>query len=377
MPRALVKTAMRRYAGLRHLKPGARAAYYASANGPAARLPRTPRTVPTEARMTHPADTLSLVADIGGTNTRVALADGRAILPGTVRRYANSDHPGLETVLRRFIEEEENVDTCAACVAVAGPVHDGRASMTNLDWSIDTATIARATRAETVSVLNDLQAQGHALGHLPAEAVTTVMTRTSDDRPYPGAPRLVVGVGTGFNAAPVHETGAARLVPPSECGHANLPIRNEQELRLCRYVSTAHGFPAVEDVLSGRGLERVYAFLGEEAGAPAEKSARQIMEACAAGTDARATEAARVFARMLGTVCGNLALIQLPFGGIYLVGGVARAFAPLLGDLGFDEAFRDKGRFAGFMGNFSVHVVQDDYAALTGCAAHLVGLDAA
>ena len=327
--------------------------------------------------MTHAPDTLSLVADIGGTNTRVALAEGRAIRPGTVRRYANAEYPGLETVLRRFIADAGDVDARAACVAVAGPVHDGRAAMTNLDWSIDTATVARATRAETVSVLNDLQAQGHALGHLPAAAVTTVMARTAEAAPEPGAPRLVVGVGTGFNAAPVHETGAARLVPPSECGHANLPIRNEKELRLCRHVSTAHGFPAVEDVLSGRGLERVYAFLGEEAGAPVEKTARAIMEDCTAGTDPRAAEAARLFARMLGTVCGNLALIQLPFGGIYLVGGVARAFAPRLGELGFDAAFRDKGRFAGFMGNFAVHVVEDDYAALTGCAAHLVDLDGA
>jgi glucokinase len=77
---------------------------------------------------------------------------------------------------------------------------------------------------------------------------------------------------------------------------------------------------------------------------------------------------------MLGSVAGNLALIQLPFGGVYLVGGVSQAFAPYLGDYGFVEAFRDKGRFAGFMSNFGVGVIEDDYAALTGCAAHLVSL---
>jgi glucokinase len=64
----------------------------------------------------------------------------------------------------------------------------------------------------------------------------------------------------------------------------------------------------------------------------------------------------------------------LPFGGIFLVGGVSRAFAPYLERFGFGEAFRDKGRFAGFMSNFSVSVVEDDYAALTGSAAHLVDL---
>ena len=96
--------------------------------------------------------------------------------------------------------------------------------------------------------------------------------------------------------------------------------------------------------------------------------------ACGDGSDARAEAAARVFARLLGTVAGNLALITLPFGGVYLIGGVSQAFAPHLERFGFDDAFRDKGRFAGFMGNFGVEVVTDDYAALAGCARHLAAL---
>jgi len=318
--------------------------------------------------MTYPANTLSLVADIGGTNTRVALAEGRALLPDSVKRYANTDYPGLETVLRQYIQDMDGVNPKAACVAVAGPVRDGRASLTNLDWAIDRETLARATNAETVAILNDLQAQGHAIGHLPAENIRTIVAGQTGNA---SAARLVIGVGTGFNAAPVFNTSDGRLVPPSEAGHANLPIRTAQELRLCQYVSNAHGFPAVEDVLSGRGLERVYGFLGQEANDPREVKAADIMAACADGTDARAVEAAQIFTRILGTVAGNLSLIQLPFGGVYLVGGVSRAFAPYLQSFGFADAFRDKGRFAGFMGNFAVHIVEDDYAALTGSAAHL------
>ncbi len=321
--------------------------------------------------MTHPANSLLLVADIGGTNTRVALAEGRQILSDTIRRYSNTDYPGLESVLRRYIDDEGGVDPRAACVAVAGPVRDGRATLTNLDWTIDKTTLMRATRAETVAILNDLQAQGHALGHLDPAVIRPILAGSGVQA---HAARLVIGVGTGFNAAPVFETANGRLVPPSEAGHANLPIRTDADLRLCRYVETAHGFPGVEDVLSGRGLERAYAWLGDEAGDPRERSAQQIMESCADGQDERAIEAARIFTRILGTVAGNLALIQLPFGGIYLVGGVSRAFAPYLERFGFGEAFRDKGRFAGFMSNFSVSVVEDDYAALTGSAAHLVDL---
>ena len=76
----------------------------------------------------------------------------------------------------------------------------------------------------------------------------------------------------------------------------------------------------------------------------------------------------------MGAELGNLALIHLPFGGLYLIGGVARAMTPYFATLGLEAAFKDKGRFAAFMDNFQVSIVEDDFAALTGCAAYLDSL---
>ena len=315
-------------------------------------------------------DKFSLVADIGGTNTRVALADGPVLLTDTVRRYRNAEHAGLETVLRHFIEDEGGVDCKSACVALAGPVKDGSGSLTNLDWKIDEATLARATSAETVALLNDLQAQGHAIGNIPDESIRTLVPGPT---PEAASTKLVIGVGTGFNIAPVYETEAGRLVPASEAGHANLPIRAEAELSLIRYFEDAHGFPAVEDMLSGRGLEKVYLWLSGQDGHPTEKTSAEIMAGFETQSDPIAQSAAEMFVRMLGTVSGNLSLIHLPFGGVYFAGGMSRAFAAHFEALGFLSAFRDKGRFAGFMQNFAVHVIEDDYAALTGCASYLEG----
>jgi glucokinase len=77
----------------------------------------------------------------------------------------------------------------------------------------------------------------------------------------------------------------------------------------------------------------------------------------------------------MGHVIGDLALSHLPFGG-HLPGGrrLPRLHAPWLDEFGFAEAFRAKGRFSGFMEQFGVQVVTDDYAALTGCASHLAKL---
>lgn len=318
---------------------------------------------------TSPAPRLSLVADIGGTNTRVALADGTLLREISIRRFRNAEYPGLETILRSYLDALDGVACDGACVAAAGPVANGVATMTNLDWTIDEATLTRATGATTVAILNDLQAQGHALGHIALENLRPVIGSVE---PGATAAKLVIGVGTGFNAAPVHETPWGRVVAASECGHVNMPVRNETDLRLAHFVETAHGFPGVEDVMSGRGLERLFAFVSTEAGTPSERSAADIMGAlqAEAGTGL-ATETARLFTRLLGAEAGNLALTHLPFGGVYLCGGVARAIAPHLEAMGFEAAFCDKGRFAGFMKNFSVSVVEDDYAALTGCAVYL------
>lgn len=321
--------------------------------------------------MPLPADVYTLVADIGGTNTRVALARGARLKDGSIRRYRNADFPGLETVIRRYIEDEGSVDCAGACVAAAGPVRDGVAHMTNLDWTIDPAMLARATSAEKVAILNDLQAQGHALGALSADSLRPVI---EGPQAPAHAAKLVIGVGTGFNAAPVHEAPGGRIVAASECGHVNLPVRTEADLRLAHFVETAHGFPGVEDVLSGRGLERLYAWVSAEAGTPTEKAAADIMAALDGGDDPLAVDTARAFVRLFGTEAGNLALTHLPFGGVFLVGGVARAFTKHYATFGFADAFRDKGRFAGFMQNFPVWVIEDDYAALTGCAAYLAAV---
>jgi glucokinase len=308
----------------------------------------------------------SLVADIGGTNTRVALADGKVIRQESIRRFRNADYAGLETILRQYLDDARIPDCAGACVAAAGPVRDGVATMTNLSWTIDASTLTRATGAEKTAILNDLQAQGQALGHIAEDKLACVIAAPSQ----PHAAKLVVGAGTGFNAAPVHETPWGRVVAASECGHINMPVRTEADLRLARFVETAHGFPGVEDVLAGRGLERLYAFVRAESGNPGEMAAADIMAALAKD-DPQAVETGKLYVRLLGSEIGNLALIHLPFGGIYLIGGVARAFQPYLERFDFAGAFRDKGRFAGFMGNFAVSVIEDDYAALTGCAVYL------
>lgn len=311
----------------------------------------------------------ALVADIGGTNTRVGMAQGTQIDPATVRRFRNADHAGLEPVLRLYMEQQGVARCDGACVAVAGPVRDGVGSLTNLDWTLDTQTLAQATGASQAALVNDLQAQGYALAGLAPGHLQQILPGPI----HGNQARLVIGVGTGFNVAPVVPVpfGApgAVVVPAAEHGHVVLPVRSQADADLSAHLHKDRDFVSVEDVLSGRGLERIYAFHAGKTG-QAPLPAADIMHALGQN-DPLARATAQDFLRVLGTVAGDLALAHLPFDGLYLVGGVARAFGQYLQNGAFAAAFADKGRFADFMANFPVFLVLDDYAALSGAAAYL------
>ncbi|MCC7320393.1 MAG: glucokinase [Rubellimicrobium sp.] len=322
--------------------------------------------------MTRPAPLVSVVADIGGTNTRVALARGATIEDGSLRHFRNADHPGLEPILAQFVAGT-GLRPDACCVAVAGPVQDGRADMTNIAWSMSEDSISRATGAARAVLLNDLQAQGHALGHLAGDRLVTAV----EGPLTPGAPMLVVGLGTGVNAAPVHGSGAGRLVPPSECGHVSLPVRDEADLALLRHIEAIPPEPgrtrraSVEEALSGRGLVHLHGFHASRSGGAPLADAHGVLAALAAG-EASATAAVADYVRILGQVLGDLALVHLPFGGIHLIGGMARAIMPHFARFGLTARFRAPRWIDLLEHEFRVIVVDDDSAALTGCAAHLV-----
>ena len=311
-------------------------------------------------------DKMSLVADVGGTNTRVALAERRTLLEKSVRKFRNSDFESLESLLLRF-EDDVGLSCDAVAVAIAGPVHDGHGTLTNLDWTVEREALASVTGAQTVSVLNDLQAQAHALHAIPHSHLSPVI-RVKPEKA--DSCRLVIGIGTGFNSALAIPNGPALMVTPSECGHVLLPASNSDDLELAEFIAASCGFASVEDALSGRGIETIHAWHASRHGESGTRSAADVLTGIKVGDDL-AKRTLETFVRIMGSVCGDLTLIHLPFGGIYLVGGVARAVAPYLRDFGFEENFRNKGRFSRFMEQFPVCAVEDDFAALSGLAVHL------
>jgi glucokinase len=311
----------------------------------------------------------ALVSDIGGTNTRLGLVEDGELVASTLGSFANDDFGSYEAVVETYLDRlgQRRLDAC--CIALAAvPTPDG-AQLTNRDWSIGRTGMQALTGAPFIGFLNDFEALGYALA-APEQLETQPVLASAAVVP-PRATRMVLGAGTGFNAATCYwpAFGAAPHVAAAECGHTTLAIEGEEECGLQAALAMGRGRASVERALSGNGLREIYVWVCNRDGRPCRvKTSAEISKAAVAGTDEQAVAAAHLFLRLLGRVVGDLALTFLPYGGIYLHGGVCRALTPLvLGTDTFRDAFRAKGRMGPFMADFDAHLLLDDRVALIGC----------
>ncbi|GAW34203.1 glucokinase [Roseovarius sp. A-2] len=299
-----------------------------------------------------------LLADVGASHTRLARATRQGICPGTAQRFANAEFSGLVPLMAAYLDGA-TVD--AVCAGVAGPVRHGTARLTNLDWVIDPAELARATGATAVHLLNDLQAQAQALDDLPPASLLPLVPGVPD----PNGPRMVMGLGTGSNIAVAHRVNGKVYVPPAEAGQSGLPHMGTAENGLIAALGREMAHKPCEAFLSGPGLARLHRLrTGQE----------QAPDRIIAGFKAslpNACETLETFGNILGAVMGNLALTHMSTGGVYLSGGLARAIAPHFTALGCHRHFCTKGPYKQILCNTPISLVTDDHAALLGCLHHL------
>lgn len=309
-----------------------------------------------------------LAADIGGSNSRFA----HFSLEGERLRLHR-----LHRCPTAFIRNTEDALEQAACLGlpsadggslrmqvwgVAGPVLEPlRAQLTNVALTLDLR--ASAAQGLRVLLLNDFAAQAWASLALPTEELLPLLPGA----PVPDGPRGIVGAGTGLGTASLLRGDNGRWTARcAEAGHTAFPFRDGEEARCAAFFRAELGtaYISAEQVLSGRGLELLYRFLGGEAA-----SARQIAERCLHGNMAEPPAVARWFGRFYGRMCRHWALSTLCTGGLYVTGGLAVRNPLLVTVEDFAAEYYDAPAVCGaLLRRIPVWLVMTDDAGLWGAA---------
>lgn len=316
-----------------------------------------------------------LAGDVGGTKTLLALFEERdgAFVELRRERFESAGHGGLAEIVRAMLGDElESVDRAA--FGIAGPVVDDTSKTTNLPWTLDARALERELDIERVRLINDFHAIALGTRSLGPEDVIVLQRAPVDD----DGPVAILGAGTGLGESIVVPTATEPRVLSSEGGHTDFAPRDDTEMELLRFLTARHGRVSVERVVSGAGLHAIYRFLvdtgREKASGPlatrlaeAEDPAAAIGQAAIDGDDDACVRAVEMFVSLYGAEAGNLALKVLPYGGLFVAGGIGPKLLPFMQrpDL-FLESFLAKGRMRRLLERMRVSLITDTHVGLYG-----------
>lgn len=328
-----------------------------------------------------------LAGDIGGTKTILRLV--RATETDTASEavpelevlhentYPSQDYPDLVPIVREFLAEAgDDATPERACFGIAGPVVENTSQLTNLSWSLDGARLQQDLQLDRVTLINDFVAIGYGVLGLQEEDLHTLQASEGKN----DAPIAVIGAGTGLGECFLIGRGDRAYVGATEGGHSDFAPRSTLEFELLEHLKTAKsiGRVSVERVVSGQGILSIYEFLCDRHFADHPNTRKMLEEEVPAAaisnaaideTDDISQKAMELFVSAYGAESGNLALKLLPYGGLYIAGGIAAKILPLLHrNRTFLNSYLDKGRVSPLLKQVPIHIVLEPKVGLIGAA---------
>ncbi|MGK9052161.1 glucokinase [Neorhizobium sp. CSC1952] len=306
-----------------------------------------------------------LIGDIGGTNARFSILIDAYAEPKPFPNVRTADYPTIDEAIQKVVLDKTSVQPRAAILAIAGPIDGDEIDLTNCDWIVRPKAMIADLGFEDVLVVNDFEAQALAVAALPDEYRETLGTGSEPHM----ASRVVLGPGTGLGVAGLVYARHMWFPVPGEGGHVDVGPRSARDFEIFPHLKRIEGRVSAEEILSGRGVVNIYqAVCAADGVAPAFSNPADITAHGLGGANPQAVETLALFATYLGRVAGDMALIFMARGGVYLAGGISQKIIPALKGPEFRAAFEDKAPHSELMGTIPTFVVTHPQAALAGLA---------
>lgn len=309
----------------------------------------------------------ALVADVGGTNIRLAIADLADFSLTDIINYQCIDFDNIDGAIDKYIEETGHKFEYA-CIDVACPVVGDEVNLTNNHWCFSQTNLTTRFNLSKLVVINDFTAIAMSVPFIPEDNKVQIGgAEAMSDKPI-----AIYGAGTGLGVAHLVHTGEKWLPLSGEGGHVDFAPVDDVEVAVLMQLQKKYKRVSAEQVLSGLGLVQIYQSLcAIEQLEQQNYEPADITKKALAKEDPLAEQTLQIFCRILGGFGGNLALNLATFGGVYIAGGIVPRFIDYLKQSEFRKRFDSKGRFDQFVGKIPVYIVTEEQPGLIGCAAYL------
>jgi glucokinase len=312
---------------------------------------------------------LSLIADIGGTYTRFALAKAGLVQADSVSRIRTSDFPTLADAAKHYLAQQPR-SVQGACLAVAGPIIEDKFQLTNGAWHDSVDHLRKQLQLDRVQLINDFKAIALAIPQLGASQLLQIGAVDPLRRGASLQCKAVIGPGTGFGSALLLETDVGAITIAGEGGHAALSADDAQEMALLDWLRQHGHANECETIISGPGIELLHRALCDISGLPQENpGASDIVQQALQG-EKRCQRTLSQFCAWLGSVARDYALQCGARGGVYIAGGVVPHFAEFLQHSDFRVRFENSKKMQHYLRAVPTYLVTAENPGLIGAAWH-------
>lgn len=304
-----------------------------------------------------------LIGDIGGTNARFSLLADENAEPVRFPHVRTADYKTIDDAIRDKVLNATDTPPKSAILAVAGPIDGEEIDLTNCDWVVKPKGMISNLGFEAVIVLNDFEAQALAIATLGEADRAAIGPLTKAEI----GTRVVLGPGTGLGVAGLLHARDRWFPVPGEGGHVDIGPRTPRDYQIFPHMRTIEGRVSAEEIVSGRGLVNIYqAICAADGIAPSLDSPPDVTTEGLSGKNAQAAETIDLFVGYLARLAGDLALIYMARGGVFLGGGISPKILEALKKPRFRQEFEDKAPHKELMRSIPTFVVTHPEAALVG-----------
>lgn len=308
-----------------------------------------------------------LIGDIGGTNARFSILIDSYAEPKQFPIVHTADFATIDEAIQVNVLDKTSIQPRSAILAIAGPINDDEIPLTNCDWIVRPRAMISDLGFSDVLVVNDFEAQ--------ALAIAALADQYREPIGDPGVPslasRVVLGPGTGLGVAGLVHAQHMWFPVPGEGGHVDVGPRSERDYEIFPHLTPIEGRISAEQLLCGRGILNIYGAVCAASGIePVYKDPADVTTNALSGADPAAVETISLFSTYLGRVAGDMALIFMARGGVFLAGGISQKIIPALKGPEFRRAFEDKAPHSHLMKTIPTFVVTHPLAALSGLATY-------
>ncbi len=303
-----------------------------------------------------------LIADIGATNARFALADKNGFYEQKILPCAN--FPGIVDAAKAYLGGVKATPKKAA-FAIAGPVSGDYFEMTNHVWAFSIKETQKALGLDDFALINDFEAIALGIPHLTPEDFTQI---GGQQCAQPQGTIGVIGPGTGLGVASLFWDGVQYRANAGEGGHVTIPAKTQREFDLVRTLRYTYSHVSAERVCSGKGLVNIYNAIRIVDGrddapdlTPEEIAGHAMNKTCP-----MCEETLDKMMGFLGNIAGNLALTLGAKGGVYIAGGIPAKLGAYFFESRFLAEFEAKGRAGEYLKPIPTYLITHPYTAFVG-----------